>query len=113
MLDGIEKSLTSTAVGLWGSTFLMIVLVIGIAIWMANLLTRQITNMIAGIRSFQSGNLQHRLDASSNDEMGELAGSFNGMADSVAESFKRLEEAKEKAEEASRLKSAFLANISH
>jgi signal transduction histidine kinase len=113
MLSGIDNSLSSTAIGLWGSTVVMVLIVIGIAIWMANLLTRQITNMIAGIRSFQSGNLQHRLDASSNDEMGELAGSFNGMADSVAESFKRLEEAKEKAEEASRLKSAFLANMSH
>ena len=113
MLSGIDHSLTATAIGLWGSTVIMILIVIGIAIWMANLLTRQITNMIAGIRSFQNGNLQHRLDASSNDEMGELAGSFNGMADSVAESFKRLEEAKEKAEEASRLKSAFLANMSH
>ena len=113
MLSGIDNSLTSTAIGRWGSTLVMVLIVIGIAIWMANLLTRQITNMIAGIRSFQSGNLQHRLDASSNDEMGELAGSFNGMADSVAESFKRLEEAKEKAEEASRLKSAFLANMSH
>ena len=86
---------------------------IAVAIKMNNLLTRQITNMIAGIRSFQSGNLQHRLHASSNDEMGELARSFNGMADSVEESFKRLEEAREKAEEASRLKSAFLANMSH
>jgi signal transduction histidine kinase len=113
MLSGIDNSLSSTAIGLWGSTVVMVLIVIGIAIWMANLLTRQITNMIAGIRSFQSGNMQHRLDASSNDEMGELAGSFNGMADSVAESFKRLEEAKEKAEEASRLKSAFLANMSH
>ena len=113
MLSGIDDSLTTTAIGLWGSTAVMILIVIGIAIWMANLLTRQITNMIAGIRSFQGGNLQHRLDTSSNDEMGELAGSFNGMADSVAESFKRLEEAKETAEEASRLKSAFLANMSH
>lgn len=45
--------------------------------------------------------------------MGELARSFNNMADSVEESFKRLEEARAKAEEASRLKSAFLANVSH
>ncbi|MCK6390454.1 MAG: ATP-binding protein, partial [Azonexus sp.] len=57
--------------------------------------------------------LGHRLDGESPDEMGELARSFNRMADSVEESFKRLEEAKEKAEEASRAKSAFLATVSH
>ena len=113
MLDNIEKSLTSTAVGLWGSTILMTALVIGIAIWMANLLTGHITNMIDGIHAFQKGDLKRRLNAGSTDEMGELANSFNRMADSVEESFKRLEEAKEKAEEASRLKSAFLATVSH
>jgi len=113
MLDDIQRSLTSTAVGLWGSTLLMIVLVIGVAVWMANLLTGRITRMISGIRAFKQGDLKHRLDAGSSDEMGELAQSFNNMADSVEESFKRLEEAREKAEEASRLKSAFLATVSH
>jgi signal transduction histidine kinase len=113
MLDDIQKSLTSTAIGLWGSTILMIVLVIGIAVWIANLLTGRITQMISGIHAFQEGDLKHRLDARSSDEMGELAASFNRMADSVEESFKRLEEAREKAEEASRLKSAFLATVSH
>ena len=113
MLDDIQYSLTSTALTLWGSTALMVLLVIGIAVWMANLLTRRITRMISGIRAFQQGDLQRRLDARSADEMGELARSFNQMADSVEESFTRLEEAKAKAEEASRLKSAFLATVSH
>ena len=113
MLGNIEKSLTSTAVGLWGSTVLMIVLVIGIAVWIANLMTGRITRMIDGIHAFQDGDLTRRLEANSSDEMGELGRSFNNMADSVAESFQRLEEAKEKAEEASRLKTAFLATVSH
>ncbi|EKE17400.1 MAG: hypothetical protein ACD_10C00469G0002 [uncultured bacterium] len=113
MLDNIEKSLTSTAIGLWSSTVLMIILVIGIAIWIANLMTGRITRMINGIHAFQRGDLTHRLEANSTDEMGELGRSFNNMADSVEESFQRLEEAKEKAEEASRLKSAFLATVSH
>lgn len=113
LLDGIEQSLRTTAIGLWGSTLLMVVLVIFIAIWMANLLTGRITSMIAGIRAFRDGDLGHRLDASATDEMGEMARSFNGMADSVEESFKRLEEARQKAEEASRAKSAFLATVSH
>ncbi len=113
LLDQIEQSLATTAFGLWASTLLMVVLVIAIAIWMAGLLTGRITAMIAGIRAFQQGDLTHRLDARSTDEMGELAASFNGMADSVAESFRRLEEARNKAEEASRQKSAFLATMSH
>jgi signal transduction histidine kinase len=113
LLANIEESLTSTAIGLWGSTLLMIVLVIFIAVWMANLLTRRITRMIDGIHAFQRGDLKHRLDPGSADEMGELARSFNNMADSVEESFKRLDEARAKAEEANRLKSAFLANVSH
>ncbi len=113
MLSAIKQSLTTTAVGLWGSTLLMIVLVIGIAVWMASLLTGRITSMITGIHAFQEGDLKHRLDASSTDEMGELARSFNHMADSVEESISRLEEAREKAEDASRAKSAFLATVSH
>ena len=113
LLDHISNSLTSTAVGLWTSTLLMVVIVIGIAVWMAGLLTRRITAMISGIHAFQEGDLKRRLDVSSADEMGELSRSFNRMADSVEESFGRLEEAKEKAEEASRQKSAFLATMSH
>lgn len=113
MLAAIQRSLTNTALGLWGSTLLMIILVIGIAVWMANLLTGRITRMISGIHAFQQGDLKQRLDTRSTDEMGELARSFNHMADSVEESFARLEEARQKAEEASRQKSAFLATVSH
>ncbi|WP_310494864.1 sensor histidine kinase [Dechloromonas sp.] len=113
LLDHIAESLTSTGIGLWTSTLLMVAIVIGIAIWMAGLLTRRITAMITGIHAFQEGDLKHRLDAGSSDEMGELSRSFNRMADSVEESFNRLEEARKKAEEASRQKSAFLATMSH
>ena len=113
MIDGIENSLTRTAIGLWSSTLVMVALVILIAVWMANLLTRRITGMIDGIHAFQQGDLKHRLDTRGNDEMAELATSFNKMADTVEESFRRLEEAREKAEAASRLKSSFLATVSH
>lgn len=113
LLNQIQQSLTSTAIGLWGSTLFMVIVVIGIAVWMAGLLTRRITAMISGIHAFQTGDLKHRLDERSSDEIGELSRSFNRMADSVEESFARLEEAKEKAEEASRQKSAFLATMSH
>lgn len=113
LLDHITHSLRATAFGLWGSTLMMVIIVIAIAIWMASLLTGRITAMIDGIHAFQKGDLGRRLEVHSKDEMGELANSFNHMADSVEESFRRLDEAREKAEEASRQKTAFLATMSH
>ena len=50
---------------------------------MAGLLTHRITAMIDSIHAFQQGDLGRRLDARSADKMGELANSFNRMADSV------------------------------
>ncbi len=113
MLAGIDQNLATTAWGLAGSTLAMIVVVIVIAIMMANFLTTRITRMIAGIHRFEGGDLAYRLETGSDDEMGDLARSFNTMADSVEESFGRLDEARLKAEEANRTKSEFLAVVSH
>ncbi len=113
MLAGIDSDLATTAWGLTGSTLAMTVVVIAIAIMMANFLTTRITRMIAGIRRFEGGELDYRLEAGSRDEMGDLARSLNVMADSVADSFKRLDEARVNAEEANRAKSEFLSAVSH
>jgi signal transduction histidine kinase len=109
----IVERLGNTAFGLTASTLVMIVLVIAIAIWMANVLTNRITEMGAGIRRFQEGDLSHRLSVRGQDEMADLAQSFNQMAGEVQESFGRLEDARNSAEEANRMKSEFLANMSH
>ncbi|MBI4743116.1 MAG: HAMP domain-containing histidine kinase [Betaproteobacteria bacterium] len=113
MVDSIGDSLRNTAVGLSVSTALMVVLVIGIAIWMADVLTRRITEISGGIRRFQDGDLGYRLAVRGEDEMADLARSFNDMADEVQRSFGRLDEARSAAEEANRMKSDFLANMSH
>jgi hypothetical protein len=91
----------------------MIALVIVIAIWLANVLTNRITEMSGGIRRFQAGDLAHRLPVRGQDEMAEMAKSFNAMAGEVQKSFGRLEDARRSAEEANRMKSEFLANMSH
>lgn len=111
--SSIVQRLGSTAFGLTASTLVMIVLVIAIAIWMASALTRRITEMSSGIRLFQEGDLAHRLPVRGQDEMADLAKSFNQMANEVQTSFGRLEEARSSAEEANRMKSEFLANMSH
>ena len=113
LVASIDESLKETAAGLGVSTLLMVIAVILIAIWMANLLSRRITTTVDGIRRFQQGDLDHRLAVDGGDEMAELARSFNRMADAVQGSIQRLEEARHTAEHANRIKSEFLANMSH
>ncbi|MBI3445402.1 MAG: HAMP domain-containing protein [Magnetospirillum sp.] len=116
-LDGvialIAAQVESMARQLTVSTVLMSIVVIGIAVWMASFLTRRITAVVNGIHRFRAGEMEYRLPVHGNDEMASLGDSFNQMADSVGESFIRLQDAKRRAEEASRMKSEFLANMSH
>ena len=109
----IIQRLGSTAFGLAASTLVMIALVIAIAFWMAGALTRRITEMSSGIHRFQEGDLAHRLPVRGEDEMADLATSFNRMASEVQTSIGRIEESRSSAEEANRMKSEFLANMSH
>lgn len=113
LLGAIDTHLGATAFGLVSSTLVMIAVVIVIAIWMANVLTSRITEMGSGIRRFQEGDLSHRLEVRGQDEMADLANSFNRMADDVQNSIARLDEARLAAESANRLKSEFLASMSH
>jgi signal transduction histidine kinase len=109
----IDSSLGSTARNLAISTGVMVAIVIMVAVWLANLLTRRFTYFADGLRRIEQGDLDHRLDKTGDDELGQLAVSINHMADSVRESVKRLEEAKARAEEANHMKSSFLASMSH
>jgi len=112
-LSLIEQRLRATLTNLSVSTGIMVVLVILVAIWMAATLTGKITAIIQGIKQFQSGQMASRLQVKSRDELGELAGAFNEMADQLQQSMLGIREAKERAEESDRAKSLFLANMSH
>lgn len=113
LITSIKGSLHGTAAALASSTILMIVAVIMIAIWMANLLSRRITDVVEGIRRFQSGDMSFRLQIRGQDEMAEMNRSFNQMADAVQASIERLDVARRTAEQANRMKSEFLASMSH
>ncbi len=103
----------ATAANLTLSTALMAILVVFVAIWLASMLTRRVTQLSDGLRRIEKGDLAYRMGTKSRDEMGQLTESINRMADSVQQSFQRLDEAKTRAEEANQMKSAFLASMSH
>ena len=84
----ITRNLRDTTYSLTISTSLMVIVVVFIAIWLASIFTRSITNLIAGISRFRSGERHFRFNATVKDELGTLADSFDDMADSIVESVK-------------------------
>ncbi|RPI97722.1 MAG: HAMP domain-containing protein, partial [Chloroflexi bacterium] len=60
-----------------------------------------------------SGHYDRRAPVNSQDEVGQLATAFNEMANAIQQREISLEEARERAEQADRVKSMFLASVSH
>lgn len=109
----IEHSVNYTAANLSGSTMLMLFLVMIVAVWLASLLTRRITDLVNGLARIEAGDLSFRFKPGAKDELGQLNTSLNHMADSVQSSLQQSEAARVLAEENSRMKSDFVANVSH
>ncbi|MDR2304657.1 MAG: PAS domain S-box protein [Treponema sp.] len=82
----ISANLRDTSIKLLISAFLMILFVVLVAIWMANIFTSSITSLINGINRFRAGERHFRFRAPVKDEIGTLADSFDDMADSLVES---------------------------
>ncbi|MDR1306330.1 MAG: response regulator [Treponema sp.] len=84
----ISRNLFNTTISLAGSAGFMILLVVLVAFWMANILTRSINVLISGISRFRSGERQFRFNSRARDEIGVLADSFDAMAESLNASLK-------------------------
>ncbi|MDR1714015.1 MAG: response regulator [Coriobacteriales bacterium] len=81
-----DSNLSDTFLKLVSTTCLLIVLVVLIAIWLANSLTGNIRQLIRGISRFRAGERQFRFASSMHDEFGVLSHSFDDMADSIVAS---------------------------
>ncbi len=57
----------------------------------ASLITAPLKKLSAGISNFSSGNYDQRVNVKSRDEVGELAQSFNQMAETISKQFKDIE----------------------
>jgi signal transduction histidine kinase len=81
-----DENLTDTSFKLIGSTALLIVLVILVAIWLANTITGNIRHLIAGVSRFRDGERQFRFNSSFKDEFGVLSDALDDMADGIVAS---------------------------
>src|SRR5262249_51982825 len=92
----------------------------GVAYVLARGFSRRIDSLADGTRRLAAGEQAYRVSDERRDELGELAGAFNRMADvlhaarqGLEQSHADLERSNVQLGEASRLKDEFLANTSH
>jgi signal transduction histidine kinase len=85
---------------------LIILSVAVIGLFLFGLMTRRLRAMTDVVKSFEQGEIEERVNVTSNDEIGQLGASFNEMADTVVESIDELRRT-------DRLRRELIANVSH
>ena len=80
-LEAVDRTLATHERRMQGQVLISAALftaLAGLLVWL--LISRPVQRLAAGVRALASGDLSHRVDFSSRDELGELAISFNHMA---------------------------------
>lgn len=80
-------------------TFLMIVFIIVIALWLSAYISDKIEKLLIGTNKFADNELDYRIEVTSKDEIGKLEESFNNMANKIEILLKEEKELNETLEE--------------
>ena len=99
-LEGLEKEVSHTKTQLL-LTILggIIIITLFIVYFLKKELIRPINGLKRGMEIFGKGNLDHRIQAQRNDELGDLASGFNNMATKLQQTYQALKKSRETLEE--------------
>jgi signal transduction histidine kinase/CheY-like chemotaxis protein len=114
--DEVQGETTMLMLGALASVGIGVLL----ATWAARNVTRPMQKLVEAAKLVGQGRLDHRVDIRRNDEVGDLAASFNDMSEQLSQSHADIEgqkleliDAYKESQAASRAKSDFLAAMSH
>jgi serine phosphatase RsbU (regulator of sigma subunit) len=94
---GVDKVMQNLTTAILFGVLLAIVVVIGVANWLAGNITRPLTILLKDMQAVARGDLNHQTKSHSSDEIGILAHEFNRMTENLKEAQSALVE-QEKAE---------------
>ena len=86
---------------------------LGISLYVTRRITKPLNKLTEGTKIIGKGNLKHRINIESKDEIGELAAAFNKMTCDLGKSRKKLEGYNKELKESNRLKDLFIDIIRH
>jgi signal transduction histidine kinase len=109
--EAFDASLAATARGLWAQgalRFLPVALLItaGLGLFLFGAVTRPLRRLTAAAEAIGGGDLDRRVPVTGADEIGRLGVSFNRMAETLADTLRRLEQTDSE-------RRALVANVSH
>jgi signal transduction histidine kinase len=113
VLEGDEFSKTSamlfesyTARGALYMIGFVLIITIAIGLFIFKMLTQRLDTIKETVTDFERGQLNRRIPVKGNDELSELSGSFNNMADTILENMEEIQKT-------DKLRRELVANVSH
>jgi len=91
----------------------MLAFIVALGFLLSRVITRPIRELVKGARAVGAGNLDYRIRMESQTELGQLANTFDVMAENLQVKTRELEKAATEAKAANRAKSDFLSSMSH
>ena len=123
-IESVSELIQSTRTQNATIAIIELLLTISVTVLLGVFLTRNLRKLEESAHIIGQGNLKHRIEVTGNDEISDVARSFNKMAQDIERSSEELEsqvalrteeylQAKKDAEEANKTKSQFLSQMSH